>query len=70
MPLMGGLELTKKLRSFPEFANTPIIALTAATGKDAVAEQIAAGCTDHMAKPFQSDELYAKIEKHLVKVME
>ncbi len=65
MPVMGGLEATRRLREMPEFANTPIIALTASTGSEAEVRQIALGCTGHLAKPVNTDELFAIIERHL-----
>ncbi len=65
MPVMGGLEATKQLRSLPEFNETPIIALTASAGSEAEGLQITAGCTEHLAKPVQSKELFAVLAKHL-----
>ncbi len=65
MPVMGGIEATLKLRAMPEFADTPIIALTASTGSDAETRQMAIGCSEHLAKPIQTDELFAVIERHL-----
>ncbi|MDM8515450.1 ATP-binding protein [Desulfobacterales bacterium HSG16] len=65
MPVMGGLEATKRLRNIPGFADTPIIALTASTGSDAEDQQIAAGCIEHLAKPIQSKELFAALNRHL-----
>lgn len=67
MPKMDGIEATKKLRNIPEFSEIPIIALTADAGNEAIKEQLAAGCTDHLAKPILSDDLYAILEKYLGK---
>ncbi len=67
MPVMGGLEATEKLRGIPEFSEIPIIALTANTGKESMEKQFAAGCTDHLAKPIISDDLFAILEKYLSK---
>ena len=65
MPVMDGLEAAKRLREIPEFATVPIIALTASTGGEAAELQIAAGCTEHLAKPVQSKELFAVLKKYL-----
>ena len=65
MPVMGGLEATHRLREIPEFAEVPIIALTASTGTDAEDRQVAAGCTEHLAKPIQSKALFAVIDRYL-----
>ena len=65
MPLMNGMEATKRLRTMPGFADTPIIALTASTGTGAEERQIIAGCTAHLAKPIQTKELFETPEKYL-----
>ncbi|MCP4699380.1 MAG: PAS domain S-box protein [Gammaproteobacteria bacterium] len=65
MPIMTGLEATLRLRSMPKFAKTPIIALTASTGSEAEERQITAGCTEHLAKPIRSRELFAVLQRHL-----
>lgn len=65
MPVMDGLAATRKLRAIPEFANIPIIALTAGAGTDAEAAQTAFGCTERLAKPFRVDELFELLNKHL-----
>jgi len=65
MPVMGGLEATRRLREIPEFADTPIIALTASTGSEAETRQIALGCTDHLGKPIQTEDLFEIIERYL-----
>jgi len=65
MPVMGGLTATRKLRSMPEFANIPIVALTANTSTDDEAAQTAFGCTEHLAKPFRIDELFELLNKYL-----
>lgn len=66
MPVMNGSEATRHLRAKPEFSDTPIIALTASTGSSAKALQMSCGCTGHLAKPVQSKELFAVLEKHLL----
>lgn len=65
MPVMDGLEATKRLRSMKEFDNIPIIALTASAGSDAEERQISAGCTEHLSKPIQTKQLFPVLEKYL-----
>ncbi len=67
MPVMDGLTATKRLREIPKFAETPIIALSASADKDSKEKQMAAGCSDTLSKPIQSEELYATINKYLNK---
>ncbi len=65
MPVMDGLEATKRLRAIPEFANIPIIAMTANAGAEAEKTHIAMGCTAHLAKPIHIKQLYAVLKKYL-----
>ncbi len=67
MPVMDGLEATRLLRANPEFAEMPIIALTASVGSNAKEKCIKAGCTGYLAKPIQSADLFAVLERYLKK---
>ncbi|MCP4698259.1 MAG: PAS domain S-box protein, partial [Gammaproteobacteria bacterium] len=68
MPVMSGLEATRQLRAMPEFTDIPIIALTASVGANAEEKQASAGCTEHLAKPSQTEEVFAVIQKYLAPV--
>lgn len=57
LPKMGGMEVTRRLRQLPEFANTPIIALTAYAMKGDEAKFLEAGCDVYVAKPIDTREL-------------
>ena len=65
MPVMDGLEATRRLKAMPEFADTPIVALTASAGPDSKELCLAAGCTAHLAKPIKSDRLFAALQEYL-----
>ncbi|MCP4699793.1 MAG: response regulator [Gammaproteobacteria bacterium] len=65
MPGIDGLEATRQLRAMPAFADMPIIALTAQTGRDAEEEQKHAGCTEHLAKPVAKKELLEVLQRYL-----
>ena len=65
MPVLNGLEATKKLRAMPDFAETPILALTASADILSEQAQLDAGCTEHLSKPIRAKELYAALERHL-----
>jgi len=58
MPVMDGLEATRRLRELKEFSNIPILALTASAGNDGREKCLAAGCTEHLPKPIQTKELF------------
>lgn len=66
MPKMDGLETTRRLRADPQFATTPIIALTARAMAGDYEQCIAAGATDYLSKPVRMGELVAMIERLLV----
>jgi len=58
MPKMDGLQATRAIREFPEYAALPIIALTAnAFSEDRNACQLA-GMNDFIAKPVSPEKLY------------
>ena len=65
MPVMNGLEATQRLRAMPDFPHIPIIALTASVGEDSEIKCLAAGCTDYLAKPIQSAELFDMLKQYL-----
>jgi len=57
LPKMSGYEVTKRLRQMPEFANLPIIALTAYAMKGDEEKFIEAGCDAYLSKPINTREL-------------
>lgn len=61
MPALSGLELVKTIRA-AEFPNyTYIIMLTARSTRDDIIEGLEAGVDDYLTKPFDLDELRARI---------
>jgi CheY-like chemotaxis protein len=54
---MNGLEATKRIKSLPQYINTPIIAVTAYALIGDKEKFLAEGCTHYIAKPFTKDEL-------------
>lgn len=65
MPVMDGLEATRRLRTQIEFQNTPIIAVTAYAMNDDRDRCLNAGATDYLSKPYEIKFLGQKIENLL-----
>lgn len=64
LPVMDGVEATKKIRSSQErYKDIPIIALTAYAMTGDREKLLQAGMSDYIAKPVESDELFAVLEK-------
>lgn len=58
-----GIEVTKELRKNSDYANTPIIAITAFAMDGDKEEFIAGGCTDYISKPFTRNEILTLMKK-------
>jgi two-component system phosphate regulon response regulator PhoB len=61
MPMMTGLELTKRLKRDENTAEIPIILLTAKSDEDDKINGFEAGVDDYVVKPFSPRELIARI---------
>ena len=57
MPIMDGSECLAKLKSHADLKNTPVIMLTAESGKDNVMKIAKMGVRDYLVKPFKEDML-------------
>ncbi len=63
MPEMSGLELTRWLRSNPQYENIPILMITTRGNKDDVIEAMKARVNNYIVKPFTPQGLKEKIEQ-------
>ena len=61
MPGMNGLEATADLKSDPDLAHIPVVAITADPSREMVQRCIEAGCTAFLAKPVLPDEMARQI---------
>jgi CheY-like chemotaxis protein len=59
MPVMDGLEATRRLRADGRFGKLPVIAVTAKAMKDDHEQCLNAGASDYLAKPINLDRLYS-----------
>jgi CheY-like chemotaxis protein len=65
MPVMDGLEAVRRIRATPAGTGTKIIALTAHALEEEREPILAAGCDDLVRKPFQEQELFGTLARHL-----
>ncbi len=65
MPGMNGFDVARELQSNPATKEIPIIFVTAEANEEAVKEGFAAGGVDYVLKPFNPEELLARVRNHL-----
>jgi len=65
MPILDGFGAVKVLRSDPQFAATPIVAISASTIRDEHDSAFAGGFSSHVAKPMTLTELRSEAERWL-----
>ena len=65
LPVIDGLAATRLLRQIPEFAETPIIAVSAHDTADFKGEALQAGCNSYITKPIDFSELEELIKRLL-----
>ncbi len=65
LPVLDGWEATRRLKSDPETAAIPIIALTAHATTGDREKALAAGCDDYDSKPIELPRLLEKIKSAL-----
>ena len=66
MPGSSGFDICRRLKANPLTRRIPVIFLTAANDLEERLEGFAAGGVDYIGKPFEVDEVLARIGVHLV----
>ncbi len=61
MPVMDGYQLLNGLKTNEQFSGVPVIMLTARAEKDAKLKALKIGVDDYVTKPFNEEELKARI---------
>jgi len=65
MPDMDGLEVCKNIKRNPQLAEIPVIFLTAKNTTPDLIEGFHVGGVDYISKPFQKEELLARVKTHI-----
>ena len=65
MPVMDGLEATRRLRALPALQHVPVIAISASAAADGKERALESGANAFLTKPFRANQLLALIEQHL-----
>jgi PAS domain S-box-containing protein len=65
MPVMDGYQTCKEIRGRKEYETIPIIMVTAVSDKDIVKKVLSLGANDYIGKPFEPEELLARIVAHI-----
>jgi two-component system, cell cycle response regulator DivK len=64
LPIMDGYAVAKNLRSNPDLARTPIVAVTSYAMTGDREKAIESGCTGYIEKPINPDTFMAQVEEH------
>ncbi len=65
MPFMDGYQLLKALKAHEAYSRIPMIMLTARAEKDDRLKALRIGVDDYMTKPFEDEELLARVDNLL-----
>ncbi len=65
MPVMNGYETCFQIRKNPEFADIPVIFLTALAEVDNIVKGFESGAQDYVSKPFNARELLSRVQTHI-----
>jgi two-component system, sensor histidine kinase and response regulator len=65
MPGMDGFEVCAKLKAKKETMDIPVIFLSARSETDDIVKGFQTGGVDYVTKPFNKEELYARVNTHI-----
>ncbi|MEG4960349.1 EAL domain-containing protein [Microcoleus sp. K4-C2] len=65
MPGIDGFETYERLKENPLWSQIPVIFITALSETDNVVKGLSLGAVDYIIKPFQKEEVLARIKTHL-----
>src|SRR3954469_193638 len=65
MPEMNGYEVCRRLKSTKALLEIPVIFLSALNETHDKVKAFKCGAVDYISKPFQFDEVHARVQTHL-----
>lgn len=65
LPYRDGMALLSDMRAQPEWNVVPVIMLTAKSLERDIVRALEAGASDYVIKPFQPQELLARVRRHV-----
>ncbi|MEI6694765.1 MAG: hybrid sensor histidine kinase/response regulator [Bacteroidota bacterium] len=65
MPEMDGYEVCRKLKENPELVDVPVIFISALNDTQDIVKAFTSGGVDYITKPFQAEEVKARVATHL-----
>jgi DNA-binding response OmpR family regulator len=63
MPILDGFEALRRLKADPATKDTCVVMLTALRRQDDIVSALKLGAADYLAKPFNPDELVARLAR-------
>jgi PleD family two-component response regulator len=66
MPEMDGYEVCQRLKDDPLLRDIPVIFLSILESTEIKVKAFKSGCVDYITKPFQADEVLARVRTHLM----
>ncbi|HEX8195954.1 MAG TPA: response regulator [Pyrinomonadaceae bacterium] len=63
LPFIDGFELLEQIRSKPEWSEVPVIMLTSKGQEKNIVRALEGGADDYIVKPFQPEELVARVRR-------
>lgn len=64
LPFTDGYQLLAQIRAKPEWSATAVVMLTAKSQESDIVRALDAGANDYMVKPFQPNELIARVRRY------
>lgn len=63
MPVMDGFEALRRIKTDPNLRDINVVMLTALKREEDVVSALKLGAADYLAKPFNPDELVARLQR-------